>query len=304
ADLNFTPFVVGLPLTNGINLAQFTAIFNINKIDLKWVTNSENDIQGFFVQRSDSQDGPFTRISQMIDAIGNNQTGGTYNYSDSSVTPSETYYYKIEVIDNLGDTIESHGPISIFAVTPTPTQTITGTITITNTPTITRTSFPTRTATQYFFRTRTRAPAFVTSTPRGGPTQVRTYGPTPTGSQTIFPNQSTTPGPELEANIDPNTGYPITGSTPQVAELLSEPPNEEGSYPITTPNPQEEVLTEAGSPQDQNTQSNTPLGSNLSEEGETGITSGLQWHFILIGAAAGLVLLLIVSLLLARVRFL
>ena len=304
ADLNFTPFVVGLPLLNGIDLAQFTAIYNVSKIDLKWVTNSENDIQGFYVQRADAQSGPYTRISQMIDAIGASQVGGTYNYSDSAVTSNQTYYYKIEVINNQNETIESHGPISILAVTPTPTLTPTGTGTITITSTTTgtpstTTPFPTRTATRYFFSTRTRVSGFFTATPRGGPTQIRTYGSNPTGMQTVFPNQTTTPGSEVE--IDPNTGYPITGNTPQAVELVNEPPSEESGYPVSTPIPQEEFLTVAEAPQEEADISD-PQETALEEE-TSKATPRIQWYYILIGAAAGGILLLLVSLLLTKIRF-
>jgi hypothetical protein len=304
-DLNFTPFVIGLPINVGIDLAQFTALYNVSKIDLQWVTNSENDIQGFYVQRADSQSGPYSRISQMIDAVGNSQTGGTYNYSDAAVTSNQTYYYKIEVVNNQDESIETHGPISILAVTPTPTLTATGTgtttitTTITNTPTIASTSFPTRTATRYFVRTRTRVPGFITATPQG-PTQVRTYGPTPTGSLTIIPNQTRTPGSETE--IDPNTGYPITGNTPQASELLNEPPSEESAYPISTPNPQEEILTVAEVPQEGEDPSDSPE-TTLAEQDTTNTSPQFRWYYILIGAAAGGVMLLLASLILTKIRF-
>jgi hypothetical protein len=205
-DLNFTPFVVGLPVVDGITLSQFTAQFDGAAVNLRWTTTSEINVKGFYVLRSDTAGGTYARISSLINAIGDTHIGGIYQFSDATIAFARTYFYKIEVIDTNGNSISTHGPVSILTSTATPTVTQTQTPTKSPSPTVTWTRSPTPTAyrspTPYFFY-RTPTPVFWprTATPVFGPTQVRTFGPSPEGTNDgiFFPPD----------DFDRGTAYPL-----------------------------------------------------------------------------------------------
>ncbi|MBW6465842.1 MAG: hypothetical protein K0B06_05005 [Brevefilum sp.] len=322
-DLGFTPFVIGLPFINGITLSEFTAqLDGINAI-LQWVTTSETNVKGFYVLRSDTVDGIYNRISSQIEAIGDIHIGGIYQFTDDTIAFSNTYYYKIEVIDIAGNSIATHGPVSILSATATPTATQTHTPTPVYTPTRTATSFfyesptpvytPTRTATTFFYRsptpvytpTRTattffyRSPTPIrynsptpyyrprTATPIWTPTQVRTYGPSPTGTQTFvaYPPQESTPDP----------GYPLPGETGEPIEWEQTPTLD--PYPITeTPAPGTPTPT-----QDIEDIDDTPA-PGMDDEGELPVQQ-IRWIFIMVGIAGGLSLIGAVSAIVAETRF-
>ncbi len=64
-----------------------------NKINLSWTDNS-NDETGFEIYRSISKDGPFNIIATVND----NQT----SFTDTTLNPSTTYYYRIQAINQFG----------------------------------------------------------------------------------------------------------------------------------------------------------------------------------------------------------
>jgi hypothetical protein len=47
-------------------------------VTLKWETGSEVDNIGFYVYRSETKDGPFEKISELIDGAGNSAIGRSY----------------------------------------------------------------------------------------------------------------------------------------------------------------------------------------------------------------------------------
>jgi hypothetical protein len=317
-DLNFTPFVVGLPIVDGIVLSQLTAQFDGSKVNVKWITSSETNVQGFYVLRSDTQTGTYSRISQQINAIGDTYIGGIYQYSDATVTFGKTYYYKIEVIDNNGQSIGTYGPVSILTVTPTPTATATRTITLSPTATQTRTSTTiptatrTRTPTKISTATRTRTPINIptlfrtrtpypyntptsyyqprTATPSDGPTPVRTYGPSPTGTltTTIYPTDDQTP----EATYT-QPGYPV--------ETEGTPPTD--GYPIPgTPRPTQLTPTPTGTEPELDEPDQVTPTPGMEDEDDLP-TENIRWIFILVGAASGLSLIGAVSVILAKSRY-
>ena len=303
-DLNFTPFVVGLPLTEGMTLSQFTAQFDGNDVIIDWRTTSENNIQGFHVIRADTQDGTYARISRQIEAIGDTHIGGIYQFIDTSTTYGKMYYYKLELINTNGVSIGTHGPVSTLTPTTTPTvtptldltqtQTLTPTITLTGTlttfPTATRTRTPTpffyRSPTPYFYRSPTpityRSPTPFqpnTATPSGDSTPMPTFGPSPTGTQTIFITPDETP--------DPSPGYPIDWDETRTPTLMpSLVLTEPTVTPVYEPSNEDMALTPIPETEDQ------PL---LLED--FGI-------FFVLGIASGLGLIGAVSLILAKYRIL
>ena len=288
-DLGFTPFVVGLPNEGGIDLSQFTVTFDVTQNKIRWSTTAESNISGFHVLRSDTENGTYARISPLIASIGDTNIGGIYYFNDESILYTRTYYYKLEVVNQQGESIEFYGPVSVITSTATPTSTLT------RTPTVTRTPYPTRTATPYYYRSPTSYYRRATATPIGsGPTQVRTYGPTPTPSRTSATKPTYNPTTANDASGYPADGYPVIGT---------ESPSGGDGYPaengtgdqISTPAPNPDGGQDAGTP-GQEQGENTPGGSSNTSGGD------IQWPFMALGAGFGVVALAFLSWVLIKTR--
>ena len=84
-----------------------------NYILLTWKTVMELDNVGFFLWRSNSTDGPYTRIvDNLIPAEGLGIMGAEYSYEDMHVEQGTTYWYKLEDID-LHGVSTFHGPVQV-----------------------------------------------------------------------------------------------------------------------------------------------------------------------------------------------
>ncbi|MCP4109092.1 MAG: hypothetical protein GY749_26780 [Desulfobacteraceae bacterium] len=82
---------------------SFTAVSHKDRVLLEWKTASEPDNAGFFILRSDTEDGEYRQINKfMIPAEGNHIEGSAYSYADYDVRPGQTYYYKLEDVDLSG----------------------------------------------------------------------------------------------------------------------------------------------------------------------------------------------------------
>lgn len=117
-------------------------------ISLDWETETELDNAGFYIQRSGSQGGTYTRISPFIPSEADDPYEGAYYlWIDEDVVEGTTYWYKLEAID-LNQYSETFGPISSTpgSTDPTVTPSVTGGPTSTVTPTG-ATSTPTDTST-------------------------------------------------------------------------------------------------------------------------------------------------------------
>jgi len=180
-----------------VTLVSFDAYPGNQQVILEWETASEADMLGFYITRNNQPNGNYTRISPFIFTQGTTVSGLVYQYIDGNVINGQTYYYKLEAVDNTYNS-EFFGPVSAIPLqtTSTHTQTITQTsslqsLTRTSTPTITLTSTidlthsktPTRTSTSPFsFVTNTPTMTF-TTTPRIS----STYTPTDTPDFTFTP---------------------------------------------------------------------------------------------------------------------
>jgi len=180
-----------------VTLVSFDAYPGNQQVILEWETASEADMLGFYITRNNQPNGNYTRISPFIFTQGTTVSGLVYQYIDGNVINGQTYYYKLEAVDNTYNS-EFFGPVSVIPLqtTSTHTQTITQTsslqsLTRTSTPTITLTSTidlthsktPTRTSTSPFsFVTNTPTMTF-TTTPRIS----STYTPTDTPDFTFTP---------------------------------------------------------------------------------------------------------------------
>jgi hypothetical protein len=191
-DFQFIPLVVGTNIP--VTFHDFSLTSTIGRVLVKWETTAENDISGFYVVRSEQPAGNYSRTSSLIASKGSPIIGGIYSYEDTNLSFGTNYYYKLEIIGNIGQTVGFYGPISAITatatptITYTPTKTRTPTRTLTFTITVTRTNTPkptiTRTATtHYFVVTFTRTPVFVASI---------TPSPLSLFTRTLTPSRSTT----------------------------------------------------------------------------------------------------------------
>lgn len=231
-DLNFTPFVVGLPSQpSSVVLTRLEAIPGTGQATIQWTTSSEINTSGFYVLRSLIDTGGFERVSGFIARAGTGSGGASYNFVDTGLNDKVTYYYRLEIISTSLESsfsqvvsttigLPTHTATVTSTVTPsgTATQTITPTgptttATITRTPTITKTT------------TRTRLPTR-TRTPIRYATYYIYRSPTPRPSRTLFPTRSATPTPTLS--------HAAETATAQVMSTLVPQPTITGTQPALT----------------------------------------------------------------------
>ncbi|HOV48617.1 MAG TPA: S24/S26 family peptidase [Anaerolineae bacterium] len=121
------------PLLAAVTLSRFGASVQTDSIKVYWETASEVNMSVFYVLRSLSETGTYSRISNFIPAEGD-LGGAMYEYIDYDVQAGTTYYYKLEAVETNGSS-EFHGPVSARMplpgedATPTPTPSPTATST-------------------------------------------------------------------------------------------------------------------------------------------------------------------------------
>jgi hypothetical protein len=78
---------------------------------VEWTTESEVNLAGFNIYRSESPDGPYVKLNDLlIPASPDPVTGGSYTYTDATAEPGVTYYYQLEDVE-LDGKATRHGPI-------------------------------------------------------------------------------------------------------------------------------------------------------------------------------------------------
>lgn len=97
-----------------VELSSFTAIVNSqNMVSIQWVSQSETNLNGYYVNRSASPVlSEATIVSPLISAS-NTSNVQLYQFTDSELVDSGTYYYWLQVQEMDGST-EFHGPISVI----------------------------------------------------------------------------------------------------------------------------------------------------------------------------------------------
>lgn len=99
-----------LPFPTLIELSSFTAKPMNNKVELEWVTESELDNYGFYIYRSETEDGVYVRINdELIPAKGSITQGAKYKFDDKDANNRQKYCYILEDVDIYGFTT-IHGP--------------------------------------------------------------------------------------------------------------------------------------------------------------------------------------------------
>jgi hypothetical protein len=86
---------------------------------VEWTTESEFNLAGFNVYRSERPEGSFLRLNgALIPASSDPVARGSYVYTDTAVTAGVTYYYKLEDVELDGNST-MHGPIELAAAADT-----------------------------------------------------------------------------------------------------------------------------------------------------------------------------------------
>lgn len=71
---------------------------------LRWKTASEVDNFGFDVYRSESEDGPFERLTERpVQGAGTSDVPSEYSWVDTAIDPRRAYYYYVESISMSGE---------------------------------------------------------------------------------------------------------------------------------------------------------------------------------------------------------
>ena len=87
---------------------------------VEWTTESEVDLAGFNLYRSESPAGPYVKVNaSLIPGASDPLLGGQYAYTDTNVVAGHTYYYKLEDVELDGVTT-LHGPIEVVAEASSP----------------------------------------------------------------------------------------------------------------------------------------------------------------------------------------
>jgi len=100
-----------------VTLTSFSGSTNEGNVFLCWITESEIENLGFIVERSLEESGQFVEISSFKNnpdllAQGNSATGKQYFFTDFTIEPGMTYYYRIADV-GLNGTKTYHGPVSV-----------------------------------------------------------------------------------------------------------------------------------------------------------------------------------------------
>lgn len=115
-----TPSVVPEPTVSAAPAATPATL----KITLRWTTASELDNYGFFVMRSNAEEGPFKPLHlKAIPGAGNSEMPHNYTYNDVAVELGKTYHYYVESVSTRGEREKFTPVITKQCCKPAPTLT-------------------------------------------------------------------------------------------------------------------------------------------------------------------------------------
>ncbi len=99
-----------------VTLSTFTAIYNNDGVGITWTTQTETNLAGYNLIRSET-----TNMTEGINVNGakiiahNTSTVKTYNFKDDEIEGAGAYYYWLEVVEIDGG-IDYHGPVQVDIV--------------------------------------------------------------------------------------------------------------------------------------------------------------------------------------------
>ncbi len=97
-----------------VTLSFFRATYTNGDILVEWETASEIDMAGFYLKRSNVEDGEYIRISGFISSEGEISFGWYYTFLDTNIIQGEYYCYILEAVE-IDQGIEEHGPVCLTA---------------------------------------------------------------------------------------------------------------------------------------------------------------------------------------------
>ncbi|OPX25433.1 MAG: hypothetical protein B1H05_03850 [Candidatus Cloacimonas sp. 4484_140] len=103
-------------ISEPIELSHFSATYSYptESAYLNWTTLSENDVFGFFLYRSETDDfATSIKISSLIPGHGTTSEPNYYEYIDYTADPALQYYYWLEVVD-IGGTTSVYGSTDLI----------------------------------------------------------------------------------------------------------------------------------------------------------------------------------------------
>lgn len=100
-------YALAFALGNNSSSAQvssFTARGGDAQVSLKWITESEENNQGFILERALAEGGPFAQVASYTDtpelqSQGNSSDPVEYVYTDEALENGTTYYYRLSNVD-------------------------------------------------------------------------------------------------------------------------------------------------------------------------------------------------------------
>lgn len=109
----FNSFAVEDPGSTPITLSDFSAELNNDRVDLSWITESENENMGFNIYKNGDLIGSFMN-SPVLLGHGTCSEPHNYSFSDLSIIPGKSYVYTLsDVANNNSETLHSDKSISI-----------------------------------------------------------------------------------------------------------------------------------------------------------------------------------------------
>ena len=97
--------------TAAVVLEYFRATAGSDKILVDWKTQTEQDIVGFNLYRSEISGVQGQKIGDTFPAAGSGIEGATYSYADTGVVRGKRYYYSLEEIASSGGGRHDHRDI-------------------------------------------------------------------------------------------------------------------------------------------------------------------------------------------------
>ncbi|MBN2410153.1 T9SS type A sorting domain-containing protein [candidate division KSB1 bacterium] len=105
-----------------INLSSYRFDIKNNSILLKWTTETETNCYGYNIYKSEQEIGPYSIINtKIIPGAGTSTQKNHYEFIDSNINKSQTYYYKIDQVDINGKH-SYYGPLAASFSEKIPTE--------------------------------------------------------------------------------------------------------------------------------------------------------------------------------------
>lgn len=99
-------------------LSSFSGTFNSGFVGLQWTTQSETELSGYNILRSETSNlATASRVNLDIIPSTNTSNVHQYSYHDQEIEPNLTYYYWLEAV-NMNGSFEHYGPVTVSTDNP------------------------------------------------------------------------------------------------------------------------------------------------------------------------------------------